>query len=136
MDTRPIPKIEFRVLIIGRANAGKTTVLQRLCNTTESPTIYRRGQSGLRKEVRHGSLAELPISSNASQIKLEPTMLVSDKRNCLLSPLNPKSAWRARHRPRTSVLQPYWLCFSRFARYRVRWYKGTGDIARIHSTQD
>ena len=32
----------FRVLIIGRANAGKTTILQRLCNTTEQPKIYNR----------------------------------------------------------------------------------------------
>ena len=30
----------FRVLIIGRANAGKTTVLQQVCNSTEDPEIY------------------------------------------------------------------------------------------------
>ncbi|KAG1719507.1 GTP-binding protein [Suillus lakei] len=30
----------FRVLIIGRANAGKTTILQKVCNTTEDPEIY------------------------------------------------------------------------------------------------
>ena len=30
----------FRVLIIGRANAGKTTILQKICNTTEHPEIY------------------------------------------------------------------------------------------------
>ncbi|KAG1727495.1 GTP-binding protein [Suillus lakei] len=30
----------FRVLIIGRANAGKTTILQKVCNTTEKPEIY------------------------------------------------------------------------------------------------
>ena len=30
----------FRVLIIGRANAGKTTILQRVCNTTEQPKIF------------------------------------------------------------------------------------------------
>jgi len=30
----------FRILVIGRANAGKTTVLQRVCNTTEDPCIY------------------------------------------------------------------------------------------------
>jgi tRNA U34 5-carboxymethylaminomethyl modifying GTPase MnmE/TrmE len=30
----------FRILIIGRANAGKTTVLQKVCNTTEKPVIY------------------------------------------------------------------------------------------------
>ena len=32
----------FRVLIIGRANAGKTTILQRVCNTTELPKIFNR----------------------------------------------------------------------------------------------
>ena len=30
----------FRVLIIGRANAGKTTILQKVCNTTEHPEIF------------------------------------------------------------------------------------------------
>ena len=30
----------FRILIIGRANAGKTTILRGICNTTESPEIY------------------------------------------------------------------------------------------------
>ncbi|KAI6094728.1 hypothetical protein EV401DRAFT_1258400 [Pisolithus croceorrhizus] len=29
----------FRVLIIGRANAGKTTILQRVCKTTEVPQV-------------------------------------------------------------------------------------------------
>jgi GTPase SAR1 family protein len=52
MDTqqpRPqIPKINFRVLIVGRANAGKTSILQRVCETTESPIIYRRGNEEVR----------------------------------------------------------------------------------------
>jgi GTP-binding protein EngB required for normal cell division len=30
----------FRILVIGRANAGKTTLLQRVCNTTEDPCIF------------------------------------------------------------------------------------------------
>ena len=30
----------FRILVIGRANAGKTTLLQRVCNTTEEACIY------------------------------------------------------------------------------------------------
>ena len=34
--------VSFRVLIIGRANAGKTTILQRVCNTTEQPKIFNR----------------------------------------------------------------------------------------------
>ena len=40
---RFIADLQFRVLVIGRANAGKTTILQRVCETTESPKIYRRG---------------------------------------------------------------------------------------------
>ncbi|KAF7343586.1 GTP-binding protein [Mycena sanguinolenta] len=30
----------FRILIIGRANAGKTTILKRVCNSVEDPEIY------------------------------------------------------------------------------------------------
>lgn len=30
----------FRVLIVGRANAGKTTILKKICNTTDEPEIY------------------------------------------------------------------------------------------------
>ncbi|KAG1898833.1 GTP-binding protein [Suillus fuscotomentosus] len=30
----------FRILIIGRANAGKTTILQKVCNTSDNPEIY------------------------------------------------------------------------------------------------
>ena len=46
---RMIRDLQFRVLVLGRANAGKTTILQRVCETTESPKIYREGE-----EVRHG----------------------------------------------------------------------------------
>ncbi|KAG6327715.1 hypothetical protein ID866_11374, partial [Astraeus odoratus] len=30
----------FQVLIIGRANAGKTTLLQTVCNTTDLPEVF------------------------------------------------------------------------------------------------
>jgi GTPase SAR1 family protein len=33
---------KFRILIIGRANAGKTTILQRVCDTIEEPEIYNK----------------------------------------------------------------------------------------------
>ena len=46
-----LPNVKFRVLIIGRANAGKTTILQRVCDTTESPEIYRLDQWGRRNRV-------------------------------------------------------------------------------------
>ena len=82
MDTQPpprLPKIKFRVLIIGRANAGKTSILQRVCDTTESPVVYR--QKGFNKErvrclgfVDSASLVSLPY-----QIQLDPSMEVSDR---------------------------------------------------------
>ncbi|OAX34850.1 hypothetical protein K503DRAFT_774089 [Rhizopogon vinicolor AM-OR11-026] len=35
----------FRILVVGRANAGKTTLLQRVCNTTKKPEIFNsRGE--------------------------------------------------------------------------------------------
>jgi predicted GTPase len=37
----------FRILVIGRANAGKTTLLQRVCNTTEDPCIYDKNDKNL-----------------------------------------------------------------------------------------
>ncbi|KAG1821255.1 hypothetical protein EV424DRAFT_872768 [Suillus variegatus] len=42
IDTQDLrERIErFRVLIIGRANAGKTTILQKVCNTTDEPEIH------------------------------------------------------------------------------------------------
>jgi len=57
MDTEqilpPAPKyVRFRVLIIGRANAGKTSILQRVCDTTESPEIHSVGPSGDHNPVR------------------------------------------------------------------------------------
>ena len=39
-DLRAATYTRFRILVIGRANAGKTTLLQRVCDTTEDPCIY------------------------------------------------------------------------------------------------
>jgi len=50
------PIVKFRVLIIGRANAGKTAILQRVCDTTENAEIYRVDSSGARHRVRSRSL--------------------------------------------------------------------------------
>jgi len=30
----------FRILVIGRANAGKTTLLKKVCKSTEDPEIF------------------------------------------------------------------------------------------------
>ena len=50
----------FRILVIGRANAGKTTLLQRVCKTTESPIV--RDQEG--NKVR--SVVDIPSFTNRS----------------------------------------------------------------------
>jgi len=84
MDTqqppRRLPKIKFRVLIIGRANAGKTSILQRVCDTTESPVVYR--QKGFDDEERVRCLSFIDSASLVSpshQIRLDPSREVSDR---------------------------------------------------------
>ncbi|PPQ76603.1 hypothetical protein CVT26_012856 [Gymnopilus dilepis] len=44
----------FRILIIGRANAGKTTILKRVCNTTEDPQLYDEGRNLLEPTSARG----------------------------------------------------------------------------------
>ncbi|KAG1720622.1 uncharacterized protein EDB91DRAFT_1088755 [Suillus paluster] len=46
----------FRILVIGRANAGKTTILKRVCDTQENPEIYdssgeKRGEHDIENEM-------------------------------------------------------------------------------------
>ena len=43
----------FRILVIGRANAGKITLLKRVCNTTEDPYIYDEGKNIREKADRN-----------------------------------------------------------------------------------
>ena len=75
------PNVRFRVLIIGRANAGKTSILQRVCDTTESPVIYRSRPSGNRSQVcAHSQWCfqshHRPFRSNSNlQQRLDPHIL-------------------------------------------------------------
>jgi septin family protein len=84
---RRIPNPQFRVLVIGRANAGKTTILQRVCDTTESPKIYRRGESGEREEVRGPNFVLCESDLTVDQVKLDPSMEVSHSHFLLVCPL-------------------------------------------------
>ncbi|KAJ8581171.1 hypothetical protein M405DRAFT_885840 [Rhizopogon salebrosus TDB-379] len=46
----------FRILVVGRANAGKTTLLQKVCNTTEKPTIFDRNGYKIDDAIVQGSI--------------------------------------------------------------------------------
>jgi hypothetical protein len=95
MDTqqprRQFPDLKFRVLIIGRANAGKTSILQRVCETTESPIVYRAkkgvfGDDDL-EEVRSSAFLTASLISPSTRFNLtRPWMLVT----MLLSSVVPK----------------------------------------------
>ena len=47
----------FRILVIGRSNAGKTTLLQRVCKTTELPEIYN--SNGEKVKVPHCAVSQI-----------------------------------------------------------------------------
>ena len=75
---RRFPEIKFQVLIIGRANAGKTSILQRVCDTTDSPIIYRR-TSRDKEQVRWLSFVNsCSLISPPDQIQLDPSIEVGD----------------------------------------------------------
>ena len=61
----------FRILVIGRANAGKTTLLKRVCNTIEEPSIFDKGKNLVSYRAYRG----IPVSSFLLQ-QLEPTSKV------------------------------------------------------------
>ncbi|KIK22643.1 hypothetical protein PISMIDRAFT_680059 [Pisolithus microcarpus 441] len=46
----------FRILVMGRANAGKTTVLQRVCNATDQPETFDEKGEKVDATVVRGSL--------------------------------------------------------------------------------
>ena len=117
---RRVPEIPFRVLIIGRANAGKTTILQRVCETTQSPVIYRR-KGWLREEVRAPKYSSTGLVSLPTRLNLtrrSTLVIVSLDFGCF--ELSTEPAGRARDRRRTRFLQSHGLCLSRFQGNRVR----------------
>ncbi|KAI6107741.1 hypothetical protein EV401DRAFT_2272386 [Pisolithus croceorrhizus] len=46
----------FRILVMGRANAGKTTILQRVCNSTDKPEIFDSEGNKIENVVVQGNL--------------------------------------------------------------------------------
>ena len=60
----------FRILVIGRANAGKTTLLKRVCNTKEDP-VYSKVRHHLR-------LIDTPLLSSFHR-QINPTSKVKTR---------------------------------------------------------
>ena len=75
----PIELKRFRVLIMGRRNAGKTTILRKMCNTREDPVVRDKNGQVVRKMYLHQKLTitiktigQISPASSA----LEPTVEV------------------------------------------------------------
>jgi len=71
----------FRILVIGRANAGKTTLLKRVCNTNDDP-VY--------KKVRYMLLLRtpllLPLHRQINPTSKVPSLTISLIRSLTLMP--------------------------------------------------
>ncbi|KAJ7202389.1 hypothetical protein GGX14DRAFT_523982 [Mycena pura] len=71
----------FRVLVIGRANAGKTTILKKVCNTVEDPEIFRPSGEKIDLAAVEGS-AERGLHNIDDQLifKSNPQFIFHDSR--------------------------------------------------------
>lgn len=56
----------FRILVIGRANAGKTTLLKRVCNTTDEPCIYDEDNKNLVRLLSNLKVPRLLIACDSN----------------------------------------------------------------------
>ncbi|KZP32354.1 hypothetical protein FIBSPDRAFT_1036979 [Athelia psychrophila] len=72
----------IRILIIGRANAGKTTVLQKVCGTTDQPIVYNArgkkiGKPNFLMPSRDRGLHDI---NNATVFESNPGFIFHDSR--------------------------------------------------------
>ncbi|KAJ7632070.1 hypothetical protein B0H17DRAFT_832383, partial [Mycena rosella] len=69
---RKLLDIQFRILFAGKANTGKTSILQRVCETTEISEIYRikviDGAQTPEKRGQHTISDELIFANNMGYI--------------------------------------------------------------------
>ncbi|KAJ7871624.1 GTP-binding protein [Mycena olivaceomarginata] len=71
----------FRILVIGRANAGKTTLLKRVCGSTDDPEIFGPKGKKLKLTVVEGSAARgLNDIENQLIFKSNPQFIFHDSR--------------------------------------------------------
>ncbi|KAF7343565.1 GTP-binding protein [Mycena sanguinolenta] len=71
----------FRILIIGRANAGKTTILKKMCNSVEDPEIYDPSGDKIDPEiVKESAERGLHDIDNQLIFKSNPQLVFHDSR--------------------------------------------------------
>ena len=68
---------QFRILIIGKANAGKTTILRKVCNAQPDakPIVY--DAKGKKVKVRLDKLADLPKTNQRHGIIMIATAVLA-----------------------------------------------------------
>ncbi|KAG2086377.1 uncharacterized protein F5147DRAFT_588544 [Suillus discolor] len=70
----------FRILVVGRANAGKTTILQRVCNTRANPEIYNSAGEKVRLMMLTFSQRGLHDIKNEMVFESNPGFIFHDSR--------------------------------------------------------
>jgi GTPase SAR1 family protein len=89
---------KFRILITGRANAGKTTILQRVCDTIEDPEIYNKHGKKVGCDSGRGRYTQ---TYTAISCQMDPSVLAASAEVLLLMPLRnislDSTAWRTRY---------------------------------------
>ncbi|KAG1838619.1 hypothetical protein C8R48DRAFT_766187 [Suillus tomentosus] len=107
----------FRVLIIGRANAGKTTILQRVCNTRDNAQIYNSAGDKIDLEVLTASKSrELHDIHNEMVFQSNPDFVFHDPRGFEAgseSEFDKVKAFIADHSKETKIskrLHAIWYC--------------------------
>ncbi|KAG1898890.1 uncharacterized protein F5891DRAFT_1147864 [Suillus fuscotomentosus] len=107
----------FRILIIGRANAGKTTILQRVCNTRDNPQIYDSAGEKIDLEVLAASKSrELHDIHNEMVFQSNPGFVFHDPRGFEAgseSEFDKVKAFIADHSKETKItkrLHVIWYC--------------------------
>ena len=105
----------FRVLVIGRVNAGKTTILQKVCNTSEKPEIFDSEGNKVRlhsANYRHNADALVMIRSIHRWLRPPRRYKIGFHHLCYADIL---SARIAQHRKRAGVSEQPRIYFSRFS---------------------
>ncbi|KAJ7251933.1 hypothetical protein C8J57DRAFT_1077810 [Mycena rebaudengoi] len=109
----------FRILVIGRANAGKTTLLKKVCHSIEKPEIYDPKGNRIDVEVVEGSIGRgLHDINNQLIFKSNPQYIFHDSRGFESGSLDETNevkafiALRATSNTLSEQLHAIWYCLA------------------------